>query len=36
MKRIFASHDWEGHPLKKDYEVADYHGMYSKDKTRKG
>ena len=35
MKRILLPHDWEEHPLKKDYEVADYyHGMYiPKDKT---
>ena len=35
MKRILLPHDWKGHPLKKDYEVADYyHGMYiPKDKT---
>ena len=35
MKRILLPHDWDGHPLKKDYEVADYyHGMYiPKDKT---
>ena len=35
MKRILLPHDWVGHPLKKDYEVADYyHGMrIPKDKT---